>query len=482
LADPVVIGDRPLTWGDYELVVYEGVTVEISAKSRAAEHRAVLEDLIAEGQVIYSVNTGYGAEASKRVAPEAINRMQLNTLRSHAVGIGDPVPETIARGQMLLKAQAYAQGPAGLRPDVTQVLVDALNAGAFPVIPELGSQSASGDLIPNAHLGLALTGEGEVIADGVRRPAAAAGLSSIQPAMKEGVALTNDCSFAAALAIDAVRSTGRLIEHAEQTAAMTLQALRGYPEAFDTRLVERRPHRGALETAAHLRELVSGSELLRAATRPHDPYSLRCVPQVHGAIRDAVAYARAALDVELNAIGDNPVVLADDGVALSGGNIHGEAIAIPMDTVTIAIVELATLSQRRTHHLLSGALDANLPPKLSPSHEDSFGLLLLNTAAAALVSESKTLAVPASIESIGVDHMEDHVSMAALAARKAGVVLGLARTVIAIELACAAQAIDFTGVDRASMPTKRLHQAVRQLVPFAEADAPLDVTPLRELW
>jgi len=230
-----------------------------------------------------------------------------------------------------------------------------------------------------------------------------------------------------------------------------------------------------------MRELIDGSDLLRAPGRPHDPYSLRCLPQVHGAIRDALGYARAAIEVELHSIGDNPVVIEADGVALSGGNIHGEPIAIPLDTVTIALIELASLSQRRTHHLVNCPFDVGLPPKLARNPEESFGLLLLNTAAAALVSELKTLGTPVSTESIGVDAMEDHVSMAAVAARQARQATDHARTVVALELACAAQALDFQGPDRASAPTRELHRAVRQRLPFAEHDTPIDVTPLREL-
>jgi histidine ammonia-lyase len=481
LAETVVIGEQPLSWEGYEAVTYQGAAVKLSDRNRIDEHRAVLEHLVDDGTVVYSVNTGYGAEAGRVIPRELIGHVQLDTLRSHAVGVGDPAPSVIVRGQMLLKAQAYAQGPAGLRHDIVAALVDALNHDVRPYVPVQGSQSASGDLIPNAHLGLALVSEGEVLVGGTRQPAAVAGLAPLELAMKEGVALTNDCSFAAALAIDAIRDARRVVERAEEVAAMSLQALRGYPEAYDERLVGCRPHPGALASATHMRELLDGSDLLRAPGRPHDPYSLRCIPQVHGAIRDALDYARTAVGIELRSIGDNPIVLAEDGIALSGGNIHGEPIAIPLDTVTIAIIELATLSQRRTHHLVNCPFAVGLPPKLTPHPEHSFGLLLLNTAAAGLVSELKSASTPASVESIGVDVMEDHVSMAAVSARQAKAAVELARTVISIELACAAQGLDFQGADSASPPTRRLHKAVRDRVAFALHDAPIDVTPLREL-
>jgi len=481
--DSVVVigGKRPISWDDYEAVVYEFASVETANESRVADHREELERRVAAGDVIYSVNTGYGAEAGRPLPPEALERIQANTLRSHATGIGANAPEHIVRGQMFVKAQAYAQGPSALRPALVDRLVFCLNNRIVPAVPLYGSQSASGDLIPNAHLGLALVGEGAVIDGDQTRPAAEVLPEGLAPAIKEGVALTNDCAFATACAVDVTRAAERLIDRAEAVAAMTLQALRGYPDAFDERLIALRPHPGAHTTAAHLRDLIAGSDLLRAPGRPHDPYSLRCLPQVHGAVRDAVAYARSAVEIEIGSIGDNPVVILPDKVILSGGNIHGEPIAIPMDTVTIAMAELAALSQRRTAHLVSCPFDVGLPPKLTDSPGDSFGLLMVNTTAAALVSEIRTLAAPAAIESIDVDHMEDHVSMAAVAARKAAAVVDLVTHVCAAELACAAQALDFHGPGRASAPTQELHAAVRERLPFVTADRPLDVSELVDL-
>ena len=481
MAETIRIGVEPLSWVGYEAVVYRGATVAIDPANAAARHRAVLEALVGGGGVVYSVNTGYGADASRTVPADAIGRVQLNTVRSHAQGIGDPAPETIVRGQMLLKAAAYLYGPAGLRPVVAERLVDLLNRRIHPVVPLRGSQSASGDLIPNAHVALALIGEGEVWLDGARVAAEAAGIDRWQPAMKEGVALTNDCSFAAALAIDAIRASERLVEQAELVAAMTLQALRGYPDAYDERLIACRPHAGARAAAAAMRAHLAGSTLLRHPGRPHDPYSLRCIPQVHGAIRDALSYARAALTIEITSIGDNPVVIADDDATLSGGNIHGEPIAIPMDTLAIALCELAALSQRRTQHLVDCPFDIGLPAKLTADPSEQFGMLLHNTAAAALVSELRGCATPAATESIGVDTMEDHVSMAAVAARKARHAAGLARSVVAIELLCAAQALDFQQPGNASPAVRVLHRAVREHVSFQTADRPTSTARLEEL-
>jgi histidine ammonia-lyase len=478
LADTVQIGSGRLGWEDYAAVVYDRAPVVLSAENRVDEHRLVLERLVDDGAVIYAVNTGYGADADRIIPSDAIARVQLNTLRSHAAGTGDAAPERIVRGQMLLKAQAYAQGPAAVRRVIVEALLAALNRGVYPVVPLLGSQSASGDLVPNAHLGLVFAGEGEVFVNGTRVAGSASGLAAISPAIKEGVAFTNDCAFATSFAIDAVRAAERLVDSTEAVAAMALQALLGYPDAYDERLLRSRPHAGALATGVHMRELLAGSTLVRAPGRPHDPYSLRCVPQVHGAVRDAISYARNACETELASIGDNPLIFAEDHVAVSGGNFHGEPIGIPMDTVATALCELASLSQRRIHLLVNCPFDIGLPARLAVAPDENFGLLLSNTTAAALVSEMRTLAMPASIESIGVDAMEDHVSMAAVAARQACAMGELARRVVAIELACAAQALDFQGVGRASAPTRNLHEDVRARMPFMERDAPLRIEPL----
>jgi histidine ammonia-lyase len=478
----IIGGDAPLTWADYEAVVYDLAPLAVADTSRVVEFRTELERQVAAGDVIYSVNTGYGAEAGRRLEPSSIEAVQLNTLRSHAMGTGPAASQEIVRGQMLLKAQAYAQGPAGLRTQVVHQLIWCLNNRLCPVVPIYGSQSASGDLIPNAHLGLALAGEGSIVTDDGFAPITPDTLPEpFAPAMKEGVALTNDCSFASAIAVDAIRACSRLIDRSEHVAAMTLQALRGHPEAFDERLIGLRPHPGALEAAANMRSHIAGSLLLKDPGRPHDPYCLRCLPQVHGAIRDALGYARSALEVELRSIGDNPVVILEDHLALSGGNIHGEPIAIPMDALAIAMAELAALSQRRTSHLVNCTFDVGLPPKLSTDPAQGFGLLMLSTTAAALVSEIRTLAAPAAIESIEVDQMEDHVSMAAVAARKAAAITALARRVVAAELVCAAQALDFQGPDRASAPTRELHASVRETIAFVEADRPIDVQAVEGL-
>lgn len=480
--DPVVLGDDGVTWSDYERVVYHHAEVALADAETMALHRRELERHVADGAVIYAVNTGYGSESNQRISPEAIERVQENTLRSHAVSVGRPVPEGIVRGMLLLKAQAYAQGPPALRPAIAERLVEMLNRRITPLVYHQGSQSASGDLIPNAHVGLAaLLCEGEVWIDGRRVPTAAAGLPRLAPQMKEGVALTNDVSFASALAFDLVRQAERLIAQTEQVAAMTLQALRGHPDAYHPRLVGARPHPGALAAARHMRELLAGSDLDPDPSRRHDPYSLRCLPQVHGAVRDAVAAVRRVVEVELRSVADNPLVFPDEHIVVSGGNFHGAALGVPLDSAAVALTTLAALSQRRTHHLVNPIFDVGLPPKLAASPSDQLGLIMVNTAAASLVSECAAAAGPASVTSIPIDAMEDHVSMAALAAQKAQQVLRAARRAVACELLCAARALDFQGPARASAAIRALHREVRRLIPPGNDDQPVSVEPLEAL-
>jgi histidine ammonia-lyase len=480
--ETVGIGSHPLEWDEYVQVVYRGASVSLASRDRISKHRAELERQISAGAIIYGVNTGYGADAGRVIPSGALNRVQLNTIRSHAVELGSPVPEVIGRGMLLLKAQAAAQGLPGIRLELVEHLVSMLNRHLAPVVYDLGSQSASGDLIPNAQLGLAVIGEGDVWQNGKRVRIGDAGLQPLTLEMKEGVSLTNDLSFTTALAFDVVESAQRLVLHADEIAAMSLQAVRGFPDAYDARLVEARPHLGALEVATHMRAILAGSKLVRNSDRRHDPYSFRCVPQVHGAVREAIRHAREAVTVELHSVGDNPIILAEaPPTVVSGGNFHGAPLALPLDGATNAVAVLAGFSQRRTHHLVNPELNAGLPARLAANPSEQLGVVLANTAAAALVSECTTTAAPAAVTGIGVDMMEDHVPMAAMAARKARRVVNLARQVLALELLCASQALDFVGVQDASAPTRQLHEAVRHRVPFFEQDRPISVDALMGL-
>jgi histidine ammonia-lyase len=458
MSGPVALGGAPLCAADYEAVVHEGRAVELANAARIDAHRAALESRLMQGATIYSVNTGYGADAGVAIPPDALARLQENTLRSHAVGVGPPVDAAVVRGMLLLIAQSGAQGFPGARREVVEAYVRALNSdGAPPLVPALGSHSAS-DLVPAAHLALA-------VLDGVEIQA------------KDATVL-NNAAFSAALAYEAVREADGLVLAAEAIAAMTLEAVGGFPEAFDARLVALRPHPGALECAAHMRALLAGSTIVRRARRPHDPFSLRCIAQVHGAVRDQLAAARLAVEIELSSVSDNPVVLAD-GDVLSGGLFHGEPIALPLDGVSLAVGELATLSAARARQLVAGGLGP--PAKLTAESGGRLGLLMLPAVAAALVSECRQRGAPASRESVPVDAMEDHVSMAALAARQARECVLLARRVLALELACAAQALDFAGVSGASPAARALHADVRARLAFVDADVPIDSSVLLDL-
>ncbi len=468
---------QPLTLEDYDAVVSGAARVELppATRERLTAHRDSLLRQLDAGVRMYGVNTGYGADSVNALAAEDIRDMQRNTLTSHAVGTGEACPDDLVRGMLLLKANVLAQGLSAVRPELVELIAGLLNHRIAPIVPAQGSLAASGDLVPQGHLGQALIGEGLVRVDGRTLTAAealaAAGLEPLNPAEKEGLALVNGTMFTTAWALHNVARAERLLLTADVVAAMTMEAMNGFPSACDARVTAARPHPGAVTVAANIRALTDGSALLaRPKSRVHDPYCLRCLPQVHGASRDAWAYARAAIEIELDANTDNPLVIADSDEWLSGGNFHAQPVGIPMDTLAVAVAELASISQRRTQHLVSPVYDDGLPDKLSPEPDRSIGLFMLNTTAAALVSENKTLCFPASVDSIAVDTTEDHVSMGSVAARKAAQVIANTANVLALELLCACQALDFQGVADASPAAGAVHALVRENVARVERD------------
>ncbi len=476
---PLELGDAPLTLDDYLQVTHQGRAVRLApaARVRMESFRASLQRQLEAGRRIYGVNTGYGADSVTTIAPETIRRVQRNTLLSHAAGTGVPIPISHARGMLLLKAVVLVQGYSAVRPIVVDMLLDLLNADIAPLVPEQGSLAASGDLIPSGHMGLAMIGEGEVFYRGERVPAAqalrAAGLEPLAPAEKEGLAIVNGTSFTAAYALENVCAARHLLATADICAAASLQALKGHTGAFDPRVIGVRPFPGALAVAANLRALVAESPLLREKpARVHDPYCLRCVPQVHGASRDAFRYVEEATLLELNAYTDNPLVFPEADEIVSGGNFHAQPVGLPMDMLCILAAELGSISQRRTQHLVAPVYDVGLPQKLSPMPREGLGLFMLNTAASAVVSENKTLCFPASVDSMAVDAVEDHVSMASVAARKAAQVIANTARVLAIELICACQALDLHAPMEPSVPIDRVRALVRKDLPFAPEDRP----------
>lgn len=473
---PVEIG-AALTIDDVAAVARRAGSVAVASGAQAAvaASRAQVDRLIAEGTPVYAITTGVGKLASVGISPGDSARLQLNIVRSHAAGVGPPLAEDVVRAMMLLRAHGLALGHSGVRPDVIDLLVACLNHGIHPVVPEQGSVGASGDLAPLAHLALALIGEGEVIAGGVRRPARsaldAAGLTPLTLGAKEGVALVNGTQLMTAHGALAVHRAQRLVAAADAAGAMSLEALRGRSAAFHPRLHQARPHRGQQASAANVRRMTAGSALIDSdPDRVQDAYALRCLPQVHGAARDAVTYAAGVIQVEINAATDNPLLFPDEDLILSGGNFHGQPIALVLDFLAVALAGLATMIERRIERLVNPAL-SGLPAFLTPDGGLRSGLMLAQYTAAALTSENKVLAHPASADSIPTSaNQEDHVSMGAAAARKAAQIVAHVEQIVGIELLCAAQALEFR--DRAAMGrgTTAAHAAVREVIPALDDD------------
>ncbi|HUF64889.1 MAG TPA: histidine ammonia-lyase [Gemmatimonadaceae bacterium] len=491
----VVLDGSSLTLDDVRAVARDRVAVQLTAEARAhmLRTRSIVEEAADSGAAVYGVNTGFGTLSEVSIAREQVDALQVNVIRSHAAGVGDPMPAEETRAMMLLRANVLAGGRAGARPGVAELLCEMLNAGLHPVVPEQGSVGASGDLAPLAHLALPLIGEGELFhaGSGRRGPATdvlrAAGLSPIRLGPKEGISLINGTqahtAIAALLCVDA-----RAIWASAQVAgAMSLEALLGTPVAFDERIHEARGQRGQERAAAVLRSLLAGSEI-RESHRAGDPrvqdaYSLRCIPQVHGAVLDALDWVEAMVARELNAATDNPLVF-DDGAMLSGGNFHGQPVALALDVLAIALSTLATMSERRTDRLVHPDFNQGLPAFLAPDPGLHSGFMMAQVTAAALASECKLLAHPASVDSIPTDgSKEDIVPMAMGAALKARRVVENVRHVVAIELMCAAQGVDYRAPLRAGAGVISAHRAVRQSIPTLGDDRVLsgDIATIAEL-
>lgn len=461
----VVLTGADLTIADVEAVARHGAgaALEDGARARMVEARAVIEGLVQRREVVYGVTTGFGDLAGTFVPPEDAGRLQENLLASHAAGVGPPFPPEVVRAMLLLRANTLALGHSGCRPILVDRICRFLEAGLHPVVPEQGSVGASGDLAPLAHLALPLVGRGEVEWGGRRLPAQeglrACGLEPLRLEAKEGLALLNGTQLMGALGALLLADADRLTRTASVAAAMSVEALLGTEVAFAAAYQLARPHPGQVAVAAELRHLLRGSALQAghhaSAHKVQDPYSLRCVPQVHGAVRDALDHLRRVLDVELNSATDNPLVFPEGVVAppdavatgggrvISGGNFHGEPVALALDFAKLALAELGAISERRVALLLDPRLSGGLPAFLSPDPGRNSGLMITQYTAAALASENKVLAHPSSADSIPTSaNQEDHVSMGAAAARHARSVLRHVEQIVAIELLCAAQALE----------------------------------------
>ena len=461
----IVLTGAELTVADVESVALgrSGVRLDPGARRRVEEARAVIDRLVASGEVVYGVTTGFGSLASTFVPPERARELQERLLLSHAAGVGEPLPTPVVRAMLLLRANTLALGHSGCRPEIIERLCEMLAQGLHPVVPSQGSVGASGDLAPLAHLALPLIGHGSVELEGRLQPAAEAlaalGLAPLVLEPKEGLALLNGTQMMTAIGALSLAAAERLARTASVAAAMSTEALRGTEVAFSAAYQSTRPHPGQVRTAAELRWLLRDSELQRShhadSHRVQDPYSLRCVPQVHGAARDALAYLHGVLDIEMNSATDNPLVFPEGGrvpedalatghgLVISGGNFHGEPVALALDLAKLAIAELGAISERRVALLLDPRLNDGLPAFLGAASGLDSGLMILQYTAAALASESKVLSHPASADSIPTSaNQEDHVSMGSIAALHLRRVLEHSERILGIELICAAQALD----------------------------------------
>ena len=486
-AHVVQLTGNDLTFAQLYAVTIGGERVSLSADAveRMKASRAVVDRVVASGETAYGITTGFGKLASVRISSEQVKQLQVNLVRSHSAGVGPPLSEAETRAMMLLRANALAKGLSGIRPVVVETLCAMLNAGVHPVIPSQGSVGASGDLAPLAHLAHVVIGEGRAVLRGetleggeaMRR----AGIAPVALEAKEGLSLLNGTQGMLALLALALRDADVLVDTADVAAALSLDALRGSPGAFDSRIMHARPYTGASMTARNLAHLNEGSQIreshrsAESDKRVQDAYSLRCTPQVHGAVRDSLAQAREMAAVELNSATDNPLVFVGDGSGdiISGGNFHGQPLAMAADQVAIALATLGGISERRIEQM-TNPLTSMLPAFLTPEPGINSGFMIAQVAAAALTSENKALATPHSVDSISTSgNQEDYVSMGMSGARRLGRMTENLRHTLAIELLCACQGIDLLAPLQTGNLAKKAYDAVRVKSAKVMQDRPL---------
>ncbi len=474
------IGERPLSIADVADVARRGRPVGIgpSARRRLADARAVVERILAEERVVYGVTTGFGQLATTRIPVEQVRQLQRNLVRSHAVGVGEPLARDVVRAAMLLRANTVAKGYSGVRTEVLETLCALLNCDLVPYVPSRGSLGASGDLAPSAHLVLAMMGEGEFLSASGERQAAApllaeAGVAPVSLEAKEGLSLLNGTQFMAAIACLVVTDGEALLDSADVIGAMSLEGLRGSVGPFEERIQRLRPIPGQLLTAEHVRAVTARSEIILShlnCDKVQDAYSIRCIPQVHGACRDALRYLRGIAEIEIESVTDNPLVFPDSGEVISAGNFHGEPLALALDLAAMSLAEIGSISERRTFRMLTASL-SELPPFLTSDSGLNNGYMIAQYTAAALVAENKILCHPASVDSIpSSGDQEDHVSMGMTAALKLLQVAGNVPAILAIEALCAAQAIDLLAPLQPGVGTQAARALVRGLAAQLDED------------
>ncbi len=502
------LNGNDLTLEDVQQVVHERrpVMLEPDARIAVERARALVDELVSGDGVAYAITTGVGKLSDVRIPHDQVRELQINLVRSHAVGVGTQLPESETRAMMLVRANSLAKGHSGVRPVVIDTLCDMLNRGVHPLVPSQGSVGASGDLAPLAHLALGLIGEGEVVFESKRIAAAdalkRAGMKPLALEAKEAISLINGTQAMLAVGSLALLAAETLVDTADVIGALSLDALRGTIVAFDERIQRVRPHSGQLTTAANMRRMLSGEDQIRESHREcgrvQDAYSLRCIPQVHGAVRDTLAHCRHVLEVEINSAVDNPLVFLPpkqvgaphtgfertQGDILSGGNFHGEPLAFALDFLAIALSGLAGISERRIERMVNPSLNEGLPPFLAPGAGLNSGFMMAQVTAAALASENKVLAHPASVDSITTSgNKEDYVSMGMTAAIKLMKVVHNTRHVLAIEALAAAQALDFLLPLKTSKRGQQAHAALRAVCPTMTHDRSLapDIARAAEL-
>ena len=487
--NPVKLNGNNLTFDDLREVVcdHRPVLLAPDAREKVDAARAVVDRLVRENRVAYAITTGVGKLSDVHIEPAQNRQLQINLIRSHSAGVGEPLSQEETRAMMVLRANSLAKGFSGVRAEIIDLLCEMVNRKIHPVIPSQGSVGASGDLAPLAHLALAMIGEGEVTYEGARMNSAEAmrraQIKPLIPEAKEAISLINGTQAMLAVGTLALLAAENLAATADVLGAMTLDALRGTDVAFDERIHAARPHNGQVKVAANLRRLIAGSAIRHShkdCNRVQDAYSLRCIPQVHGAVRDTLDFCRRTFEIEMNSAVDNPLVFVqkggveqdnDGGDVISGGNFHGEPLAFALDYLAIALTALAGISERRIERLVNPALNENLPPFLAPDAGINSGFMMPQVTAAALASENKILAHPASADSITTSgNKEDYVSMGMAAAIKLKKVVANTTYVLAIEACASAQAIEFLAPLKTSPLLQQTHAAIRKVSPRIEHD------------
>jgi histidine ammonia-lyase len=479
----IQIDGNNLSFDELRQVVYERrpVALAADAQKKVVAAREVVEKLLREDRVAYAINTGVGKLSDVHIQPAQNRQLQLNLIRSHCVGVGEPLAQEETRAMMLLRANSLSKGFSGVRPEVIELICAMLNKGVHPVVPSQGSVGASGDLAPLAHLALAMIGEGEVWFENTRVKSAdalsKAGIKPLVPEAKEAISLINGTQAMLAVGTLSLLAAETLAETADVLGAMTLDVLQGTDVAFDARIHAARPHAGQIKVAANLRRLIAGSEIREShkdCGRVQDAYSLRCIPQVHGAVRDTLEFCRRTFEIEMNSAVDNPLVFVTghaEGDIISGGNFHGEPLAFALDYMAIVLSALAGISERRIERLVNPALNEGLPPFLAPDAGINSGFMMPQVTAAALASENKVWAHPASVDSITTSgNKEDFVSMGMTGALKLKKIVANVTNVLAIEACAVAQALDFLAPRKTSAPLQKAHAAIRKVSPKIEQD------------